>query len=183
MTWNIDHLRKAWNLATRYHDGQKYGGHEEGMKVEYLNHIGGVTFEILNSLQYEEGVNADLALACAVLHDTLEDTALDKEKIRELFGEEILAGVQALTKNKRLPSKAEQMQDSLNRILQQPREVAMVKLADRINNLNEPPFYWDEGKKRAYREEGQMIYEQLKGASVYLGERLKMKIDQYEAYF
>ena len=183
MNWNIDQLKTAWELATRYHDGQKYGGHEEGRKVEYLNHIGSVTFEILNSLQFEDKVDADLALACAMLHDTLEDTELNEGRILELFGEKVLAGVKALTKDKSLPTKKDQMQDSLSRILQQPREVAMVKLADRITNLHAPPYYWDEAKKRAYREEGRMIYEQLKGASMYLGERLKMKIDQYEGYF
>ena len=181
--WNIDQLKKAWNLATRYHQGQHYGGHEEGIQVEYLNHIGGVTFEILCALQYEDSVDTDLAISCAILHDTLEDTTLDAQKIQELFGEKVLAGVQALTKDKTLGTKAEQMQDSLNRILQQPKEVAMVKLADRITNLNAPPYYWDTKKIRAYREEGIMIYETLKGASKYLGERLAKKIEEYEAYF
>ena len=113
MTWNIDQLKKAWNLASRYHDGQKYGGHEEGMKIEYLNHIGSVTYEILNALQYETSVDGDLAISCALLHDTLEDTDLSEEKVLELFGEKVLQGVKALTKDKTLPTKIEQMQDSL----------------------------------------------------------------------
>ena len=183
MTWNIDQLKKAWDLASRCHDGQKYGGHEEGMKIEYLNHIGSVTYEILNALQYETSVDGDLAISCAILHDTLEDTDLSEEKVLELFGEKVLEGVKALTKDKTLPTKIEQMQDSLERILQQPCEIAMVKLADRITNLNAPPYYWDQEKKRAYREEGQMIYDALKEASEFLGNRLKMKIEEYEKYF
>jgi hypothetical protein len=44
----------------------------------------------------------------------------------------------ALTKNKALPP-AERMSDSLRRILEEPVEIGMVKLADRICNLAGPP--------------------------------------------
>lgn len=39
-----------------------------------------------------------------------------------------------------------QMQDSLRRIKSQPREVWMVKMADRITNLQPPPGHWSEEK-------------------------------------
>jgi (p)ppGpp synthase/HD superfamily hydrolase len=47
--------------------------------------------------------------------------------------------VAALTKNPAVGDKPAQMRDSLERICQCSPEVWMVKLADRINNLREPP--------------------------------------------
>ncbi|MFT4761396.1 MAG: hypothetical protein ACI9XO_003550 [Paraglaciecola sp.] len=70
--WSIDELQEVWYLATREHYGQKYGGQVEGQEVEYLNHIGSVTFEILAALTEDLSLDADLAIKCAVLHDTLE---------------------------------------------------------------------------------------------------------------
>jgi hypothetical protein len=47
------------------------------------------------------------------------------------IGNEIADGVIALSKNTILPSKEEQMKDSIARIKQQPKEVWMVKMCDR----------------------------------------------------
>lgn len=182
MNWNIDLAMKAWKLSSSHHDGQKYGGEQDGEQIEYLNHIGSVAFEIIHALQYEKEMDANLAVLCAILHDTLEDTELQKEDIQKLFGEEVADGVSALSKNEAMKSKEEKMQDSLNRIKQQPREIAMVKLADRICNLSAPPYYWDEDKKRKYIEEASKIHEQLAYASEYLSNRLLVKIKDYERF-
>ncbi len=76
----------------------KIWGHETGRKIEYLNHIASVVFEIMNVLPKESDINADFAIFCAVLHDTLEDKQLTLEDLAKEFGEEIALGVQALTK-------------------------------------------------------------------------------------
>lgn len=91
--WSIDEIQKTWQLASKLHDGQKYGGPNEGEKVEYINHIGSVVFEILSAIRYTENMNADLALKCAILHDTLEDTSFTFEKVIEQFGPDVASGV------------------------------------------------------------------------------------------
>jgi len=58
----------------------------------------------------------------------------------------VAIAVSSLSKNENLPREM-QMQDSLDRILQLPKEVWAVKLADRITNLQPPPAYWDAEKK------------------------------------
>jgi (p)ppGpp synthase/HD superfamily hydrolase len=179
MNFNIDLINRAWSLAVRYHDGQKYGSREPGREIEYLAHIGQVTLELMAALQWDPTANANLALCCAILHDTLEDTDLTQEAVQETFGPDILAGVQALTKNDALPGKSAQMMDSLNRILQNPREVAMVKMADRIVNLSPPPHYWTPEKIDAYRSEARTILEALGAANAYLAGRLAERIEQY----
>jgi (p)ppGpp synthase/HD superfamily hydrolase len=177
--WAIDEVFKAWQLASRLHNGQKYAGPNEGEKLEYLNHIGGVLLELINALQYEPKADARLAIHCAILHDTVEDTSLTESALEKQFGPAIAAGVMALTKNEKLNTKKEQMLDSLRRICQQPKEVWMVKMADRIVNLQPPPFHWSAEKKERYREEAKMIHEQLKEGSAYLANRLLKKIEQY----
>ncbi|MBN1581335.1 MAG: bifunctional (p)ppGpp synthetase/guanosine-3',5'-bis(diphosphate) 3'-pyrophosphohydrolase, partial [Anaerolineae bacterium] len=77
--------------------------------------------------------------------------------------------------------KAQQMQDSLQRIVQRPVEVWMVKLADRIANLSPPPHYWSRDKRAHYRDEARDIHAALHQASAYLGQRLLDKIDEYES--
>jgi len=47
-------------------------------------------------------------------------------------------GVSALSKDEAVP-KEKELEDSLHRIREQPAEILMVKLADRITNLQPPP--------------------------------------------
>ena len=180
--WSIDELQKVWRLATKLHDGQKYGGENEGEQIEYLNHIGSVTFEILAAINQDNTMNADLAMKCAMLHDSIEDTGYSYENVEKLFGKEVADGVMALTKNENLGDKEAMMKDSLKRIKTQPREVWAVKLADRITNLSAPPFYWTNEKKIAYLKEAKLILHELKDGNTYLAERLERKIGEYWKY-
>ena len=71
------------------------------------------------------------------------------------------------------------MADSLARIQQQPSEVAMVKLADRINNLQYIPPHWSMAKAQAYQAEAGVILATLGGVSAVLAERLRQQIAAY----
>jgi (p)ppGpp synthase/HD superfamily hydrolase len=178
--WDREKYLKAWNFASIHHTGQKYGGHIQDLQIDYLTHIGMVCMEIIWALQNSsESYNADLAVQCAILHDTIEDTKITYSEILEEFGKEVADGVSALSKNPELESKELQMKDSLSRIKLQPHEVWMVKMADRISNLNKAPFYWDNEKMLKYRFEAIMIYDALSGANQILALRLKDKINVY----
>jgi (p)ppGpp synthase/HD superfamily hydrolase len=71
------------------------------------------------------------------------------------------------------------MADSLERILKQPKEIAMVKLADRISNLAPPPAHWTHEKISSYRVEGVQIFDALKGKSAFLDARLQYRLQRY----
>ncbi|WP_347053490.1 bifunctional (p)ppGpp synthetase/guanosine-3',5'-bis(diphosphate) 3'-pyrophosphohydrolase [Flavobacterium olei] len=180
--WSIDEIQKIWQLVSRFHNGQKYGGSKDGEQVEYINHIGSVVFEVFNAIQFTENINADLAIKCAMLHDAIEDTEFTFENVKDFFGSEVASGVLALTKNDTIEDSQLKMLDSLKRIKEQPKEVWAVKMADRIANLYEPPFYWSDEKKLKYIDEAEIIYSELKDANVYLAERLKTKIKQYHGF-
>lgn len=180
--WDVEKLQKAWLLAAQLHDGQQYMGRNKGEKFTYLTHIGFVTFEVLTALTIEPQHDNDLAISCAILHDTIEDTTAKIEQINQLFGQPVADGVLALTKNESLGSKRKQMIDSLARIQTQPKSVWLVKLADRIANLQPPPYYWTTAKATAYREEAILIHDSLGEASPYLSHRLLQKIERYKMY-
>ena len=176
MILNQDKITKAWFFASRVHKEQKYPGEE----LPYITHIGNVLLEVMAVASSLD--NAQLAICCAILHDTIEDTSTTYEDILQEFGADVANGVMALSKDKTLNTKQEQMQDSLKRIKEQAKEVWVVKMADRVANLGEPPHYWSLEKKRAYQEEARLILEQLYEANEQMANRLKAKIEDYERY-
>ena len=181
-SWSQDVFTKAWNFATKAHQGQTYGGSDQNQRVDYLNHIGSVAMEVIWALASNSHLDGNLAIQCALLHDVIEDTKHVYEDLLEEFGKNVADGVSALTKNEALPTKQEQMADSLARIKKQPVEVWMVKMSDRITNLYAPPFYWANDKKIAYREEALVIYKELHESSDVLANRLSEKIESYKGY-
>jgi GTP diphosphokinase / guanosine-3',5'-bis(diphosphate) 3'-diphosphatase len=179
MIWDQEKYVKAWNFASVAHQGQLV----PGTKNPYINHIGLVVMEALATVSNSENIdNPNLLIQCALLHDTIEDTDLEYDDIEYEFGREIADGVLALTKNKKLKTKVEKMTDSLSRIKQQPEEVWMVKLCDRITNLQPPPVHWGKDKIEAYYYESISILNSLGVASDFLQARLKEKIENYKYY-
>lgn len=172
--FDIEKYKRVLEFAARVHGEQK-----TPMGYPYLAHIVSVASEIIAESSVFNNDELDLAISCALLHDTIEDTHTLFEEIESEFGVQVARGVAALTKDKSLASKEEQMQESLRKLLQQPKAVQSVKLADRISNLSNVPAHWDEAKKRKYAFEAQMIYDALKEAHPSLAFRLKKKIDNY----
>ena len=112
----------------------------------------------------------------------MEDTNTTYDELAEIFSDRVANGVLALSKDKKLP-KENQLIDSIERIILQPKEVWSVKLADRITNLQPPPAHWSQEKVFKYHIEAQTILEKLNGGNKYLEDRLAHKIDDYKSYF
>jgi (p)ppGpp synthase/HD superfamily hydrolase len=175
--WSPDLYLDAMRFAAERHAGQIV----PGSALPYVVHVASVAAEVMGALAREPFVRADLAVACAVLHDTLEDTATTADELTARFGADVTAGVRALSKDPALPKEA-RMADSLARIRDQPREVWLVKLADRVVNLGRPPAGWSSDKRRAYQAEARDIHAALADASPYLAARLHARIDGYGAF-
>ena len=139
-----------------------------------------VLLALLPALEDQKGLDADLAVCCAILHDSIEDAGTAAEEMEAAFGPAITAGVLALSKNASLP-KEEAMRDSLTRIRREPREVWLVKLADRIANLGMPPIHWDREKCLSYALEAQTILDSLGEASPLLSAKLASRIAVWQA--
>ena len=165
---------RAWRFAASAHAGQSIPSRE----LPYLVHLGAVSMEVMVAHQLEPFERPVLALSCALLHDTLEDTQASEVELETLFGVDVLYGVRALTKNPDLP-KDQAMSDSLRRIRLQPREIWAVKLADRISNLSQPPQHWTPDKIQTYRHEAQLILSELGACHAGLANRLAQRIAVY----
>jgi (p)ppGpp synthase/HD superfamily hydrolase len=134
--------QKAMNFAGEKHSEQK----GPGTNSNYLLHVSNVAMEVLMAYTYDNSFDINFAIQTAILHDTIEDTDTEFSELKTEFGEQIVLAVQALTKNKDLSSKEDRMHDSLKRINELQKEVGLVKLADRITNLQTPPKHWSKEK-------------------------------------
>ena len=171
-----DLYQEAMKFAGEKHSEQKV----PGTNANYLLHISNVAMEVLIAYNYAKNFDLNFAIQTAILHNAIEDTTADFEEIKTNFGESIAQAVQALSKDGKLPSKQEKMTDSLNRINKLQKEVGLVKIADRITNLQTPPSHWRKDKIATYCEEAKLLSITLSAKNTYLNKRLDSKIAEYE---
>lgn len=171
--WDQDLFKRVLDFAAKAHGSQTV----PGSGAPYVVHLVKVASELLRA-HVTAPFDINFAMQCALLHDSAEDAGVKHETIAAEFGARVADGVFALTKNDSLP-KHEQMGDSLRRIKAQPREVWMVKLADRITNLEPAPAHWTAEKRAKYRVEAQEIHDALHEAHAALAARIREKISQY----
>ena len=175
------------NIQTIYQEtiafaALKHGNQKMPTGLPYVVHLSNVAMEVFMAHKEEPNFNIDLAIQLALLHDVLEDTPLSFKELEDTFGNIVATGVLALTKNASLDKK-DQMQDSLDRIVQQGTEVAIVKLCDRITNLQKPPIKWNNAKIKKYHLQALKIAERLQGKNEYLDKRIQEMILNYSTYF
>ncbi len=186
--WSQDAFAEAFRFAAEAHNA--CAQMVPGTDLPYLLHVGLVAQEVMAALAAEPGNEGDLAVRCACLHDTIEDTAVTYDGVVAVFGAAVADGVLALSKSDdaaagchdKTERKRLMMEDSLARIRRQPSAVWMVKLADRIANLAPPPRHWPADKRRRYQGEARLILKALGEASPFLAKRLAAKIETYEAH-
>jgi (p)ppGpp synthase/HD superfamily hydrolase len=181
--WNPDTYNEALWFAARAHGSQTVPGSE----ISYILHLCQVCQEAMGAVVADPSLDGNLVMQCALLHDCIEDTDSTHSEVNARFGPSVADGVDALSKRESIDGKAvskdEQMADSLARILQQPREVWIVKLADRITNLQTPPSHWNREKIERYHGEAIRILDALGLASPHLSERMANKLDAYRCHF
>src|SRR5437899_1553411 len=109
----------------------------------------------------------DATIVAALLHDTIEDTEATRAEIDHIFGHEIGALVEGLTKLKRLElvsreaKQAENLRKLLLAIADDVR-VLLIKLADRLHNMRTLEFVPASARQRI-AEETLDIYAPLAG--------------------
>src|SRR5881397_2552667 len=131
-------LQKAYIFSAREHRGQVRSSGEP-----YLVHPLNVA-HILADLHLDE-----TSIAVGLLHDVLEDTLTTKEKLQEMFGEDVAELVDGVTKISRYAyvSKEEQQAETFRKMLLamvSDLRVVLVKLADRLHNMRTLQYLPDE---------------------------------------
>jgi (p)ppGpp synthase/HD superfamily hydrolase len=166
-------INRAITYATSAHADQVRKGNE---LIPYIFHPIDVANEIIYYSGLSEG-EIQLASVAAILHDVVEDTAVSAVEIEAEFGEKIARAVAFLTKDDRVVQ-AEQLGESLDRLVKAPDYVQCVKLADRVSNLKAFPAMWDKKRIGKYLDDSALIASKLGTASETLNARLLMRVAQ-----
>lgn len=153
---NEDLLNRAYVYAMKAHGTQTRASGDP-----YFSHPLEVA-AILTDLKLD-----DATIVAALLHDTIEDTEATRAEIDQIFGHEIGALVEGLTKLKRLElvsreaKQAENLRKLLLAIADDVR-VLLIKLADRLHNMRTLEFV-PPASRRRIAEETLDIYAPLAG--------------------
>ena len=153
---NEDLLNRAYVYAMKAHGAQTRASGDP-----YFSHPLEVA-AILTDLKLD-----DATIVAALLHDTIEDTEATRAEIDQVFGHEIGALVEGLTKLKRLElvsreaKQAENLRKLLLAIADDVR-VLLIKLADRLHNMRTLEFVPPAARRRI-AEETLDIYAPLAG--------------------
>ncbi len=139
-------LNKAYVYAM-----QKHGTQTRANGDPYFSHPLEVA-GILTDLKLD-----DATIAVALLHDTIEDTDATRAEIDQMFGEDIGALVEGLTKISKLDlvSKRAEQAENLRKLLlaiSSDIRVLLVKLADRLHNMRTLQFMPVEARGRIAQE-------------------------------
>ena len=149
-------LNKAYVYAM-----QKHGTQKRASGDPYFAHPLEVA-AILTDLKLD-----DSTIAVALLHDTIEDTDATRAEIDQLFGSDIGAIVDGLTKIERLQlvTREEAQAENLRKLLlaiSADIRVLLVKLADRLHNMRTLE-HMPEDKRKRIATETMDIYAPLAG--------------------
>ena len=174
-------LQDAYVEALRYASLKHKKQLVPGTDFPYIVHVADVAMEVLVAVHNTASLDAEFAVTLALLHDTIEDTKVTYDEIKRLFSEKVAEGVLALTKFSSL-EKENRIKDSIERIKLLEKEVGVVKMADRITNLDAPAADWEKGKREKYLEDSQLILDELSYTNAYLADRLRQKISSYLSY-
>ncbi|WP_138159078.1 RelA/SpoT family protein [Peptoniphilus catoniae] len=143
---DVDMLKRAYNMAYEHHKGQKRNSGED-----YIVHP-------LNVAMILADMNMDTpTIIAGLLHDTIEDTDVTYDDIKNEFREEIADLVDGVTKLKKLNYKTKQEKQAENirkMVLAMAKDirVIIVKLADRLHNMRTLEYMTDAKKKEKAME-------------------------------
>ena len=142
----IDLVRRSFVFAADKHSEQKRKSGEP-----YIVHPVAVARTLMN-------LGCDTATVCAgLLHDVVEDTEVTTEDIQAEFGDIISALVDGVTKLSKLNFKSSEDAQANNfrkmlLAIADDMRVVLVKLADRLNNMQTLQHLREEKRKRIAQE-------------------------------
>src|SRR5919197_3660051 len=152
---NEDALNRAYVFSMKAHGAQKRASGDP-----YFSH----PVEVAGILS---GMRLDSAsIVTGLLHDTVEDTVATLEDIERLFGPDIARLVDGVTKLSRIELQSDHTKQAENfrklvLAMSEDIRVLLVKLADRLHNMQTLRFIKSEEKRRRIARETMDIYAPL----------------------
>lgn len=161
---SIGFIIKATQFAAYKHRNQRRKGTKA---VPYINH----PIDLAYLLSNRAGIQDDVVIAAALLHDTVEDTDTTFDEIEREFGRAVRDVVAEVTDDKML-SREERKQHQIDHAPHLSDRARLVKLADKIANLHDilssPPDGWSTDRKLAYFRWAKQVIDPIRGSDVVL---------------
>lgn len=146
---------QARDFAITSHGDQKYGIHP------YEIHLGNVVTALMRfGVTPTDEYQTDL-LRSAWLHDVIEDTEVTREELAEKFGEKVAVIVYALSDEK--GNSREERKINFYLKISGSEEAIIVKLADRISNVEFSLIHGNDRKYDVYKTEQKKFEEAITG--------------------
>jgi len=138
----IDKVTEAIDFAIA-----KHGDQQRPTGAPYQEHL----LEALEVLVVGAGVTDTDILSAAVLHDVVEDTPVSNDELAERFGPRVAELVSWVTIPQTRPGEdhAQVKEATLGRLAAAPKDAILVKLADRLSNVQTLRQLGEE-RQRAY---------------------------------
>ena len=154
---DVDIIDRAYVFSAKTHHGQMRLSGEP-----YLTHPLEVA-GILSKMRLDV-----YSIAAGLLHDVVEDSRTTVEEIEDMFGPEIAHIVSGVTKISKLNYQSAQMRqaESMRKMILAMADdirVILVKLADRVHNMDTLKFHKSEQKKISIAQETHDIYAPIAG--------------------
>jgi myo-inositol-1(or 4)-monophosphatase len=130
-------LQKAYEYAANAHKGQ----FRKGTNIPYFSHI-------ITTMNYAFGLTDDMEiLQAAILHDTMEDTAVTYEDLEREFGTRVAKLVEQETENKRTdlpPDETWELRkkEGIEHVREGSHDIKLIVLADKTANLESVVREW-----------------------------------------
>lgn len=161
---------EAAQFAAHKHKDQR---RKDSKGSPYINH----PIALANILRGEGRVTDEVAIAAALLHDTIEDTETSYEELRGQFGREVADVVAEVTDTKWLEKKSRKRLQ-ISKAARASEAAKLVKLADKISNLRDiiasAPAGWSVERKREYFDWAKAVIDQIRGTNT----KLERRFDQ-----
>ena len=143
---DVQMIRDAFNFGAQAHEGQTRSSGEA-----YISHPVAVA-SVLADMNFDVET-----LVAAILHDTIEDTPVEHQEIRDKFGDAIANLVEGVTKLDKLKfrTREEAQAESFRKLMLAMTDdirVILIKLADRLHNMRTLGSLKPEKKRRIARE-------------------------------
>ena len=130
----VEKIDRAYKMAKDAHEGQlRYSGQP------YIIHpVAVATILVDLCMDYQ-------SVVAALLHDTVEDTDISVEDVKNIYGEDVAKLVDGVTKLGKVPlsTKEEEQAENIRKMLLAMSEdirVIIIKLADRLHNMRTLEF-------------------------------------------
>jgi len=159
MPTHMEIVLRAAAFAAEKHRSQR---RKDAEASPYINHPITAAYILVRA-----GIEDPEVLASALLHDTVEDTLTTVDELEVVFGYEIANIVAECTDDKSQPKLARK-QAQIDHAAKLSHKAKLVKLADKIANVNDingaPPAGWSVERKREYFDWAKQVVDGMRGA-------------------